>query len=319
MGTPHISARVLEKPAREVIRHSAKQLLKKSDEAVRRLRDRHDTEALHDSRVALRQLRGWFQAFRQELPLRHKWRRALKRLAHSTNRARDAEVCLLWVSRLTRRGHANERHFRAALEALRDESYRRVRKELPAKWRELARRLSHVAEAPAAPGSPFRRRFAASLQDFTREFERARVRARQDPSAPNIHALRIAGKKLRYLLEGVLKRDPAAKGLLDEIELLHDAAGTIQDLQRLQALMEEYFVTQADRGRKTPPEVSGSTRRADLEPSPESLLRIGGTARREQTTRITRFRRSYLGKSPPRYVMKLRQVMRQLREHGAKH
>ena len=120
MAGQRISAQVLEKPAHTVIRHQAERLLKEADKAVRRLKDAHDAEALHDSRVALRRLRGWFQAFQVELPLKHKWRRALKQLAHSSNDARDAQVCQDWLSKLKR---CPDAQFSAELDALRKERY----------------------------------------------------------------------------------------------------------------------------------------------------------------------------------------------------
>jgi CHAD domain-containing protein len=319
MAARRISAKALEKPAHKVIRHQAERLVTKAHRAVHRLGDPQDAEALHDSRVALRRLRGWFQAFREELPLKRKWRRALKQLAHSTNDARDAEVCLVWLSRLKPQGQADEAQFRAELEAQREESYRTVRKELPPRWHGLARKLSHTVAELGSLGSPFRQRFAASLQGYARDFERARVRARRRPIAANIHALRIAGKKLRYLVDVVLKREAAAKGLMGEVETLHDAAGTIQDLQRLQALVEQDFLKQADRRYRRLLKAPGPHGHADLAPEPGPLLRICRAARREQMKRIAHFRKSYLGKSPPRYVRELHRVMRQLGEHDKVH
>lgn len=270
---------VLRKPARKVIRHQAKRLLKKADKAVARLDDPRDAEALHDARVALRKLRAWLQAFRDELPLKRKQRHALRDLAHSTNAVRDAEVDLELLERIGPRMTPKTARFASRLRTARTDGYRRVREEMPAAWHKLDRKLRRAVKGADAHKSRFRSAFRTSLRGYARSFERARRRAGRDPTPPNIHALRIAGKKARYLVETVLKPQRSIQPFIREMTALHDAAGSIQDLQRLRIL---------------------ARRQAG----------ISRAAAQEQLRHIAGFRRLYLGESSPRCVQELRGLLK---------
>lgn len=303
---------ILKKPARKVIRREAKHLLKKADRAVARLKDPRDVEALHDARVALRKLRAWFQAFRDELPLKRRHRHALRDLAHSTNDARDAEVGLAWVAGL-RPPRPGVEQFASDLEMLRDDSYRQVREELPSAWHKLSRKLLREARHPAAPTSRFGKRFAASLREHAGDFELARRRASREPSPANIHRLRIEGKKLRYLVDAVLKSEPAGASFMSEMEALHDSAGAIQDLQRLRLLSERDFLLQADqRYRHLLAAPAQVRRQPDLAPGLKPMLQIGRRVGQEQNGRIAGFRKAYLGRQRPRCVQELQGLLRQV-------
>ena len=309
MGKRNESASLLERPADKVIRKQAERLLRKAGAAVHRLKDPRDTEALHDSRVALRRLRGWFQAFRGELSPGRRRRHELRDLAHSTNEARDAEVSLAWLTDLRHERDmrpAVER-FAAELEALRRASYKQVRGKLPGAWHKLAHKLEHSVNGMEAPYSPFHEAFAASLRRYAREFERALARARRRPNASNIHALRVAGKKLRYLVDAVLKRTPAAGRFLDEMKKLHESSGTIQDLQRLRTLSAQAVLRRVDRRRPRPPTARGTGEHPA--PGPDALLWIGRAAREEQAERIAAFRKAYLAGTAPRCVQELHKLL----------
>ncbi|HSN17503.1 MAG TPA: CHAD domain-containing protein [Gammaproteobacteria bacterium] len=287
----------LRQPSGKVIRRRAEKLLKRTDAAVRRLQDPDDKEALHDSRVALRRLRGWFQAFRKQLAPKPKQRRALKRLAHSTNAARDAEVGLEWLGR--KREHeagADAVRFASALKTLRKRSYGTVRRDLPPAWHRLSRKLGRAAADVSPSHHRFRHAFAASVAAYAEDFERTRADARTSPTPSKIHALRIAEKKLRYLTETALGATPATEAFLREMNALHDSAGAIQDLQRLQELSAE------------------AARNAGLASDKESYLEVGAAARREQLRRIAGFRKAYLGRAQPACLRELHQLIRRL-EH----
>ena len=239
MDARRATADPLQQPATMVIRGYAERLVQEADAAVQRLRDPNDGQALHDARVALRRLRGWYRAFERELPVRAGRHRALRRLARSTNQARDTEVGLEWLSLLERRmdpkAQAGLARFGAGLRSLRDGDYLRVRRELPGDWRKLARKLRSGARGKDRKRT-FLQVFLAALRGYAAEFERARERARRKPTPERIHALRIAGKRLRYLVETILPWHPEADRLTREMKALHDMAGAIQDLERLFAL-----------------------------------------------------------------------------------
>lgn len=293
--------RRLDRSAGKVIRHRTERLLRKADKAVHHLRDHDDARALHDSRVALRRLRSWLRAFRQELPVTHERRRALKRLSHSTNDARDAEVGLQWLSRV-KRGHIGQMRdgisaFSSELEAARHEDYSLIRRRLPAAWRRQARELRRKLAESHGSSAPFRQVFLASLRAHARDFGLALARARRIPTPPYIHALRISGKRLLYLVDTALPSGQLAGKFTLKMRELHDSAGAIQDLQCIQAL--------AGRRRQTG---RRRTQAKDLK------LRevIARATAQEQTELILRFRKLYLGERPCACVRELQALMRHL-------
>ncbi|HLW73695.1 MAG TPA: CHAD domain-containing protein [Gammaproteobacteria bacterium] len=309
----------LQQSAGTVIRGHAERLVQEADAAVRRLSDLNDTQALHVSRVALRRLRGWYRAFAEELSLKRKWRRGLRRLAHSTNQARDAEVSLEWLTLLERRldprAMPGLARFTADLKRLRDENYREVRKELPSAWRKLARKLRRSASGTQATGPVFLRVFMASLHSYTGDFDAALQSARRTPTPAHIHALRIAGKRLRYLVETILPWHPQAGGFIREMKALHDTAGAIQDLQRLVALSEQAFLRRAGARYRRLLAAYLDTRadhrtlkRPNLNPGFAPLLWICRAAAGAQTEYIDRFRKAYLGRKTPVCVRELRML-----------
>lgn len=309
----------LQQPAAAVIRGHAERLVQETDASVRRLRDPNDGQALHDTRVALRRLRGWYRAFGDDLPVSTGRRRRLRRLARSTNRARDAEVSLEWLSLLERRmdpkAHTGIARFGAELRSLRDADYRRTRGELPGAWRKLARKLRAGGHGKERKRT-FSQAFLGSLRSYAAEFERARERARRRPTPERIHALRIAGKRLRYLVETILPWHPDADGLIREMKALHDMAGAIQDLERLFALSEHAFLKQAgSRYRRLLAAYldAGADHRTlkkpDLNAGLEPLLWICRAAGKAQAEYLSRFRKAYLGRTLPSCVRETRSLM----------
>lgn len=285
----------------------AEHLRKKAEAAVRRLADKRDREALHDTRVALRRLRGWYQLFREQLPLKGKQRHALRHLAHLTNGARDAEICLQWLRRLhNKKPPGRLAAFTAELQESRRRQYAEVRATLPQLWKRLDRRLHHAA------GRGRNRRlfgpvFGDSLLTCLAQMSRARRLASARPVPVRIHRLRIAAKRGRYLIQSV--SPPGATPVLRLLKNLHDDAGAIQDLQRLLETLEETFIRWAwptERGRLLPSfgQRAGSGRRgkAQLTPSLAAILRIGRIAASEQNRLINRFRRRYLADRRPAFL-----------------
>ncbi|MGE5626126.1 MAG: CHAD domain-containing protein [Bacillota bacterium] len=316
-----------KQPAAAVVSGYAERLIQEADAAIQRLADLNDSHALHDSRVALRRLRGWFRAFQAELPLKPRHHKAFRRLAHSTNPARDAEVSLEWLTVLERRlepkAMAGLTRFTAELKAICDENYREVRRDLPRDWHKLARRLRHAASGTGARGKsrPFLASFMASLGAYSRDFDRTLERARRAPTPEHIHALRIAGKRLRYLMETLLPWHPQAEGFMREMKALHDTAGAIQDLQRLIALSEHAFLRQAgSRYRKLLAEYLDTgadhrtLRRPDFTPGLSPLLWICRAAARTQSDYLLRFRKTYLSRKTPTCIRELRLITAALRK-----
>ena len=102
-------ASLLRQPVARAVRIVALALLDEASAAADRLRSappsadhavRHDEEALHDFRVAIRRLRSWLRAWKAWLDdsLSRKVVRRLRKIARATGPARDTEVHLAWLA-----------------------------------------------------------------------------------------------------------------------------------------------------------------------------------------------------------------------------
>jgi CHAD domain-containing protein len=226
-------------------------------EAAARVADPADQQALHDLRVALRRLRGMLQALAPLLgaPLPEKQLRRLRKAARLTGPARDAEVLLAWLQ-AAREGlpapyrgaldwlleRVEAARARAAVKVA-DRALPRLERALPRLVRRLARPAPRAAAPrPAAPqGSPAT--LAAALVPLLRAraaaLREALLAVAGDEDVPAIHAARIQGKRLRYLLEplrglpegGAEEAVVALKGLQDVLGDWHDAHAARSALQ----------------------------------------------------------------------------------------
>ncbi len=313
----------MQAPAAQVISGYARRLLRATDAAIARLANKNDLEALHDSRVSMRRLRGWLRAFDGKFKLKRGQRRELRRLARATNPARDAEVCMQWLARL--RGDLDPRaqpgvsRFMLYLGSIRDQNYRQLRKRLPPDWNWLSHKLLHAAAAlrdSKHQKANFLQVYAASLRYYAQNFIANREQARMRQDAMRIHRLRIAAKKLRYLLEYILPWRTSARPLVRELKALHETAGAIQDLQRFRSLSEQAFLHQAGaRYRRLlavyadPGADQRTLRHPDLTPGLLPLLWISRAASIRQAQYLARFRHDYLGRRRPACLLHLRQFL----------
>ena len=216
--------------------------LKDAAGACRRLADPADAEALHDFRVALRRLRSLLRAYRPWLgdALPRKLRRRLRKLVRRTGPARDAEVQLAWLR--AAQPDAGEAEGPGVqwlvddLAARRDAEYHGLRAALPAAFPRLRQRLrvrlAHVADTVTSPfGAAAAQRLREAADDLQAHL--AQVQGAADEA--EIHRARIAGKRLRYLLEPLAGALPGGKALVKELRALQDCMGAIHDHQVLGA------------------------------------------------------------------------------------
>jgi CHAD domain-containing protein len=231
---------LVDLPAAEGARRVALALLAEADAAAGRLAAGADAEALHDFRVALRRLRSTLRAWGAWLAGRapRKAEGRLGKLARATNASRDAEVLLAFVAE-ARRALPSPRH-RPGLDLVAGRAEERARGGLAASAlverygrtaRKLRRRLADGAGA-ASPGAGDT--FGAVLADraeaglATLEARLARVRGARDRE--HVHRARIAGKRLRYLLEPLRGAAPAdASDLVKRLKRLQDVLGELHD------------------------------------------------------------------------------------------
>lgn len=237
-----LAARQLGLPAALVARTQARALAADAAGALARLAAPEDPEALHDARVALRRLRSWLRAFPAEAGLPGGVARRLRRLARSTGAARDLEVAVERLAELARRSRGDRR---AALERLARDLARRRDSGRPAlvadaarRWRVLERPLERALRADPIAIAP---RFATLVA--TRVATASAPFRRPPPPAADwteLHQLRIAGKRLRYLLEPLRDASPAAPRALRVLRSLQEHLGAVNDAVVLEALLIEH-------------------------------------------------------------------------------
>jgi CHAD domain-containing protein len=206
-----------------------------------RLKDGKDTEALHDFRVALRRTRSVLRAYRPWLGhIPRKLRRRLRALARATNVARDTEVMMDWLRVERRKIRDPHRAGFIWLQALLGDRYeascaeitREVLKEFAGMEARLRASLTPIANADreAAPPAPS---YAVITADLIRQHAAELAEHLEDigsvDDAEAIHAARIRGKRLRYLIEPLANEIPAAEKIVARMKQFQDRFGVLCD------------------------------------------------------------------------------------------
>jgi CHAD domain-containing protein len=194
-----------------------------------------DPEALHDFRVAVRRLRSTLRAWRDVLgpALREKDLRRLRRVARATGEARDAEVLLAWVA--TAAADLPSAH-RPAAEWL---ARRLEARSAPGRLADAVSRLDRAAdvlarrlrrEARDSSGGPFGLAIAGRIRDHAAAVAGWLARVETLADSPVAHRARVAGKRLRYLVEP-LRDTPGAESreAVKSLKRLQDLLGELND------------------------------------------------------------------------------------------
>ena len=239
---------LLDRPALSAASMVALAHLDDATAAAARLSDRKDPEALHDFRVAIRRLRSALRAYptlREHVP--GKQRRRLRKLARTTNSAREAEVQIAWFRDRSPRFTLSER---AALGPLRGRLRARRRRAVAATQpklqerfgkleRKLRRRLIALQSDAGSHEAQFRTVAAATLVRHANDLKR-RFGAVVPASGPaELHAARIAAKRLRYLLEPLASSLAHGRPLVLRLKELQDLFGALTDAHELEPLLKE--------------------------------------------------------------------------------
>ena len=186
---------------------------------------RDDAEALHDVRVAARRLRTLIRAHRP--PVGGKVRRRLRELARATSAARDAEAL---IERVVSFDDPAAAWLRERLEARRKD-LGDLRPSVDDVVDRMRRRLDTVEASVKG------RSFTEASLELTRaaaadlRWWLAQVRGEGDSA--EAHQARIAGKRLRYLLEPLRAGFEEARTLVEGLKTLQDDLGELHDLHVL--------------------------------------------------------------------------------------
>jgi CHAD domain-containing protein/CYTH domain-containing protein len=258
----------LAAPVKREARLVALQFLSEAGDAFVRLGNADDTEALHDFRVALRRLRSWERAYRSylESSVGRRLRRRLRDLARATNASRDREVQLDWLRQVREELADAERPgadwLIARIEAAKRESDADVASAVAADFAELRarleRQLATYERTVPVSGAADERSFASATAPLARrladDLREHLDRVRSDADEEEGHEARIAGKRLRYLMEPIAHLLPDAKAAVRDLKRLQDALGEMHDAHVLLAEVEGAMrdLPATDRGELVP-------------------------------------------------------------------
>ncbi len=243
MSDVELPADLLERPADEAARRIAWTFVDDAHEAIERL-GRGDDEALHDLRVALRRLRSLARSHSRHLgaALDAKRRKGLARLQRATGGARDSEVQLYWVRRLRKKLPHRERRALRPLMTRLDSDVRRAMRGVSSKARaqfgklepKLRKRLETVTRHWREPVERYGRVAGGLMRDHTSALVSLLEPLGSIEQVRELHDARIAGKRLRYLLEPLRSHAADAPALVERLKSLQDLLGDIHDMQVLE-------------------------------------------------------------------------------------
>ena len=210
-----------------------------------RLLGQADAEALHDYRVALRRVRSCLRAYRRWLrtSVSGKTRRRLRRLARSTNQARDLEVHVAWLEERRVAAGETERPGIAwmidRLVAVKDDAMEDMLDQdaelFPGVHARLTSRLTRFRTTIDLESDLPRRSTAVTtarqIRGASRRLERRLERIRDYANVEAIHRARISGKHLRYLVEPLAEVVPQGAQVVQRLQALQDGFGDVHDAQ----------------------------------------------------------------------------------------
>lgn len=245
-----LPADLLDRPAHETVRWL---VLARLDELVserRRLDDPDDLEGLHDFRVALRRLRSVIRTYRSLLDesVTKKARRRLKELAALSGPSRDAQVHLEWLTgqldHLAPDELPGATWVRRRLEQERREAERALRREVERRFGRLSRRLrdelrryriTHLLGEPSGAPPSGRTVVCDALLKLTDELGERLAEVGSSSDVRELHQARIAGKRLRYMLEALADANDGdgtnetVRSLVGRLKTLQDQLGDVHD------------------------------------------------------------------------------------------
>ncbi|MBK8247904.1 MAG: CHAD domain-containing protein [Gemmatimonadetes bacterium] len=291
MADAGLEASVLHAPGQVGVRTVARVLAARVAEAHVGLQQGADPEALHDFRVSVRRLRSWLRSHRAALGRRDLKRplRALRAVAHATNAPRDAEVFAAWLDDtmdgLTARQKAGAAWLRQQLAAPPEKRLAaREAADVDEALAELERMLPVYRVTLHLDGEVLEPTFARALSVAVRRASsrlQRRLRDLADPQAAGpVHQARIAGKRLRYLLEPLAPHIAGAPEAIADLKQMQDAFGDLHDahvwLAHVREAAEAHLAEEARRLWESGDEESSSPPGAgpDIRPGLVAITRV---------------------------------------------
>jgi CHAD domain-containing protein len=280
---------ILDLPPAEGARATLLALLAEARTCADDLASRSDPEGLHDFRVSVRRLRSTLRAWRGPLGkgVRDKDVRRLRRVARATGEARDDEVLLGWLAGIAeglppaQRAAAGWMAERVAARTSRRQLGRSAERFRHAAS-SLVRRLGRARPPPSPSTGTFSAALARRIRHQAAAVLACLSRVGKVDDAALAHRARIAGKRLRYLLEPLRGAAcPGAVPAVKELKGLQDLLGELNDAHLAAAALREARHARgpgiAPGGRRPP---------AGLRSGLRGLERLAGELARERFSRL---------------------------------
>lgn len=246
---------LMQRPARVAVRLIALAQLGAAEDARRIWKESRDPEALHDFRVALRRLRCGLRAYAVWFAdsLGDAERRRWKTLARATGASRDYDVQLQQLRAIEPDAADADalQWLIAAIEMSKQDanaiSLRALDVGFPRERARLERRLTRYTGTidPADPdASEPALAFAAAglITVLGAELEARLAAVRTERHQREAHRARIAGKRLRYVLEPLRPALPRLAGIIQRLKGLQDVLGDMHDADVLHQTIEARIV-----------------------------------------------------------------------------
>jgi CHAD domain-containing protein/CYTH domain-containing protein len=216
-------------------------LLDTLDAQHARLTKPRDAEALHDFRVALRRLRSWLRAYRSDIKdsVGKKVVRRLGALAGASTDSRDIEVHLEWLAaQVTTLTASDKRGARWLTQRFTMEKRRAdagFREALGTEFGELSAKLRKnlsrygVAVWDQQPDDRWALTAATKIHEAFVDFRRRLGAVEEIRNDEELHRARIAGKRLRYLIEPLVGAVDGAAEVVESLKRVQDLLGSVHD------------------------------------------------------------------------------------------
>lgn len=268
--------------------------------AAERLDDPADGEALHDLRVAVRRLRSCLRAYQSLLgeSVGEKLPRRLRKLGELTGPGRDAEVQLEWLTKLAAEAppehEPGARWLAERLERRKSSDYDRIRSEVGRRFAKieprLRERLSRYECTVRLDAPSEELRFAdvaAHAIGEALETVAGELTAIESlDQGARLHEARLAGKRLRYLIEPWREID-GAREIIRQLKELQDALGELNDLENLGTTVSQALDDATlDRAARRRDVAGEDTLTEDERPGLLALLTRIETGRQERFVRL---------------------------------
>jgi CHAD domain-containing protein len=264
----HGTTQLLDQPVERAARLVALDLLASATKARARLDDPADADALHHFRVSLRRLRSWLRVLRPWLAgsVPKPARKRLEKAAHRTSDSRDAEVHLAWLNEQRSALSPRQRHgWKWLVEQIETEkqqsdhvAFTKGTRAFDRAAMTLSGKLpfyrAHVNPGEIDAPPPFALVLAQLIRDQGLALAERLTSITSFEDARAIHAARLAGKRLRYLVEPVADSVSGGRELVASLGELQDALGNWHDVHVFsKAILDESdAVPQLPRSRPNP-------------------------------------------------------------------